>query len=93
MNEMQLNLFPSSSMPETKVSVKSLNRDVLIKRKESILNDVDDWQSGRRATPGSPMNGNNYPLRMRCEIAALDKELAEVNRQLQEMEKIDNAST
>lgn len=61
------------------------DRDFLTAERERILQDIDDWRSGKRATPGQPASGQNYQLTMRTEVATLDQRLAEVNKLLKEL--------
>jgi hypothetical protein len=42
------------------------------------LEAIDDWRSGRRATPGSPAEGERYALRMREEVRGNVKALREL---------------
>ena len=45
--------------------------------RDFYLDEMDAWQSGARATPGCPANGERYPLRMREAVKGLEKALTE----------------
>ena len=44
-------------------------------KRERILQDIDDWRAGRRATLGQPFTGLNYALTMRENVKRLEDEL------------------
>ena len=44
--------------------------------REFHLAEIDAWRAGERATPGCPMDGERYPLRMREAIKHPDGALA-----------------
>ena len=44
--------------------------------REFHLAEIDAWRAGERATPGCPMDGERYPLRMREAIKHHDRALA-----------------
>lgn len=59
-------------------------RELLQAERERILNDIDDWRSGKRGTAGRPATGERYQLEMRENVRALDQRLAEINKELSE---------
>ena len=50
-------------------------------RRKFLLNEIDAWRSGAKATPGQPASGQNYPLVMRENVKRLENELAKLEQQ------------
>ena len=46
--------------------------------REFYLEEIDAWRRGDKASPGCPMTGERYPLRMREEIKRLERKLDEL---------------
>lgn len=49
---------------------------------ELYLSEIDNWQSGQKATIGMPSTGRNYALCMREEIKRLDKKVQRLRSEL-----------